>query len=140
MDEVNKDHITIKRSVPPFILQTEISKIKIFVPFNEILRNPKYRGQLSKMIKYEESFDSLNLRDDRPKIMFGHCFQTLNKSEDVPPFYTSLRIHDMFLHNIMFDLGASHNLMPKIIMESMRLDVTRPYKDFFHSIQERSSA
>jgi hypothetical protein len=37
----------------------------------------------------------------------------------------------MFLHNAMFDSGASHNLMPKIIMNGLGLDVTRPYKDLF---------
>ena len=37
----------------------------------------------------------------------------------------------MFLHNAMFDLGVSHNLMPKIIMECLGLDITRPYKDFY---------
>jgi len=31
----------------------------------------------------------------------------------------------------MFDLGASHNLMPKSIMEKLNLDITRPYKDLF---------
>ena len=29
----------------------------------------------------------------------------------------------------MLDLGASHNLMPKAIMETLNLDITRPYKD-----------
>jgi len=31
----------------------------------------------------------------------------------------------------MFDSGASHNLMPKAVMEKMNLDITRPYKDLF---------
>ena len=31
----------------------------------------------------------------------------------------------------MLDLGASHNLMPKAIMETLNLDITRPYKDIF---------
>jgi hypothetical protein len=30
----------------------------------------------------------------------------------------------------MIDSNASHNLMPKAMMENLRLDVTRPYKDF----------
>ena len=60
-EEVNKDHITVERPTPPFSLQNEISKINISVPFNEILRNPKYRGRLSKMIKFEESCDSINI-------------------------------------------------------------------------------
>lgn len=37
----------------------------------------------------------------------------------------------MFLHNAMFDSGALHNLMPKIIMECLGLDITRPYKDLY---------
>ena len=40
-------------------------------------------------------------------------------------------MHDMFLHNSMFDLGASHNSMQKIIMDNLGLDITRPYNDLF---------
>ena len=63
--------------------------------------------------------------------MFGPWAQASVKYEDVPPFYISLRIHDMFLHDAMFDSGASHNLMPKLIMENLGLDITRPYKDMY---------
>ena len=31
----------------------------------------------------------------------------------------------------MLDSGASHNLMPKGIMETLNLDITRIYKDLF---------
>ena len=37
----------------------------------------------------------------------------------------------MTSHNAMLDSGASHNLMPKVIMERMGLEITRPYKDLF---------
>ena len=37
----------------------------------------------------------------------------------------------MFLHNAMFDLCASHYIIPKIIMDSLGLDVTRTYKALF---------
>jgi FtsZ-interacting cell division protein YlmF len=46
----------------------------------------------------------------------------------VPPFYVSLNIHDKILHNAMLDSGASHNLMPKVVMERLGLEITRPYK------------
>ena len=88
------------------------------------------------MIKSEETYCSLNIQDDHPKIMFFPWAQTSVKSEDVPPFYISLRIHGMFLHNVMFDSYASHNLMPNIIMDSLGLDITRPYKDM-HSFDSR---
>ena len=35
------------------------------------------------------------------------------------------------LHNAMLYFGASHNLMPKLVMEKLNLDITRPYKDLF---------
>jgi hypothetical protein len=54
-----------------------------------------------------------------------------NDAEEVPPFYVSLKIHDMTLHNAMLDLGASHNLIPKVVMDQLGLDITRPYKDLF---------
>jgi hypothetical protein len=31
----------------------------------------------------------------------------------------------------MLDSGASHNLMPKVIMEKLGLQITRPYKDLY---------
>ena len=43
----------------------------------------------------------------------------------------SLNIHDKILHNAIFDSRASHNLMPKSVMEKLDLDITRPYKDLF---------
>jgi len=49
----------------------------------------------------------------------------------VPPFYVSLNIHDKILHNAMFNFGASHNLMPKSVMEKLDLDINKPYKSLF---------
>jgi len=52
-----------------FNLESEITKIKFFVQFNELLK--EYIKQISKMLKVEETGDSLNLQDDQPAIMFG---------------------------------------------------------------------
>ena len=52
--------------------------------------------------------------------------------DDVPPFYLSLNVHDMIVDNDMIDSGASHNLMPKGVVESMGLEVTRLYKDLYY--------
>ena len=41
-EEIKRD--LIERYAPPFNLQAEISKVKIAVPFNEIIRIPEYRG------------------------------------------------------------------------------------------------
>ena len=49
----------------------------------------------------------------------------------IPPFHVNVNIHDKILHNVMFDSGASHNLMPKFVTEKLNLDITRPYRDLF---------
>ena len=43
----------------------------------------------------------------------------------------SLNVHDMVLHNAMLDSGASYNLIPKGVVDSVGLDITRPYKDLY---------
>ena len=37
----------------------------------------------------------------------------------------------MVVHNAMLDSGASHNLIPKGLVKSLGLEVTRPYKDLY---------
>ena len=63
-------------------------------------------------------------KDDQLELIFGLALNGESPESDVPPFYISLRIHDYVLHNAMFDSGASHNLMPKAIMENLGLDIT----------------
>ena len=75
--------------------------------------------------------DTMNLQDDKPTILSGPRVENHNQDE-VPPFYISLRIHNMFLHNTMLDSEASHNLMPKVIMDNLGLDISRPYKDLYY--------
>ena len=74
--------------------------------------------------------DILNIKEHHPTIYLGPRLED-EQNEEVPPFYVSLNIHDMTLHNAMLDSGASHNLMPKVIMERMGLIIAKPYKDFF---------
>ena len=39
-----------------FNLQNELSKLKIYVPFNELLRNNEYRDTITKMVKGQGEF------------------------------------------------------------------------------------
>jgi hypothetical protein len=70
--------------------------------------------------------DSINVQDKVPKICAGPYLE--KEYTIISPFYITLTIHDQFLHNCMLDSGASHNLMPKVIMEKLGLDITKPYK------------
>jgi hypothetical protein len=47
------------------------------------------------------------------------------------PFNTYLNIHDKVLHNCLMDSGASHNLMPKSVMDELGLEITNTYHDLY---------
>ena len=114
-----------------FNLQSELAKINISISFNELLRNQEKRNKITKMISNqgEADPDMLELTDDNPTIVLGSKIDSIDaEDEEVPPFYMSLNVHDMVLHNDMLDSGASHNLIPKGIEENLGLEITRPYK------------
>ena len=79
------------------------------------------------------SSDVINLHDEHPEIFVGAPLpdQLEKKSDPPPPVYVTLTIHEQMLHNCLLDSGASHNLMPKAIMEALGLSITRPYHDLF---------
>jgi hypothetical protein len=108
-----------------------MAKIKLSIPFNELIKNSEYRNQIIKMLKMEETSDTLNVQDDHPAILFSPRVEESSDADEVPPFYVSLKIHDMTLHNAILDSGASHNLMSKVVMDQLDLDITRPFKDIF---------
>ena len=119
------------KATSSFNIQVELSEIKISIPFNELLRNNKYKEKITKMVKHEGDFqpDTLELTDDPPTIFLVPKFEDTYE-EYVPPFYVSLNSHDMILHNTnKLDSGASHNLIPTIVVESLGLEIARPSKD-----------
>jgi hypothetical protein len=98
------------------------------VPLVELAKIPTYRKQIAKMINFsdvESHVDVINLEYDKPTIMFGPHFE--NARDFFAPFYITLIKHDHLLHNYMLDSGASHNVMPKAIMDRLGLKITRPY-------------
>jgi hypothetical protein len=115
-----------------FNFENELNKIKIPIPLVELAKNPTYRKQIAQVMGVYESeshSDVINLEDDRPNITFGPHFE--GSKDNVAPFYITLNIHDQLLHNCMLDSGASHNVMPKIIMERLGLQITRPYGNLY---------
>lgn len=121
-----------KKTIGGFNLENELNKIKIPMPLVELAKNPIYKKQIAKAIIFSDAechADVINLQDERPTIMFGAHIE--NNKDSVAPFYITLTVHDHLLHNCMLDSGASHNLMPKIIMEKLGLEITRPYQDLY---------
>ena len=77
----------------------------------------------------QPSTNSIKLQDEKPVVILGPMVE--DRDDTSPPFYTSLNIHDKLLHNCLMDSGASHNLMPKIVMEELGLEVTKTYHDLY---------
>jgi hypothetical protein len=115
-----------------FSLENEINKIQIPIPLVELVKNPVYRKQMTKAIGFlelESHSDVINLEYDKPNITFGPHFE--GSRDTVTPFYITLNVHDRLLQNCMLDSGASHNVMPKTIMDRIGLEITRPYGDLY---------
>jgi hypothetical protein len=115
-----------------FNLENELNKIKIPMPLVELAKNLIYKNKITKEIKFYDAecqADVINLHDEKPTIMFSPHIE--NNKDYVAPFYITLTVHDHLLQNCMLDSGASHNLMPKIIMEKLGLEITRPYQDLY---------
>jgi hypothetical protein len=125
-----------------FSLEGELAKLKIPIPLSELMSKNAYRSQVIKSLSIEPEIgtkalnvgsanqsDMVNLVDDQPELLFGPEVDGQTDNGVIAPFYISLNIHDLILHNAMLDSGTSHNLMPKAVMEKLGLEVTRPYKD-----------
>ena len=57
-----------------FNLENELGKIKIPMPFTELMKNPSSKNLVLKMIgsrNSQLSFDTMNLQEESPKILIG---------------------------------------------------------------------
>jgi hypothetical protein len=115
-----------------FNLEAEIQKIKIPITLVELMKNESFKKDILKTLdpkSISPSTDILNIYDDKPTIFLGQMIE--DRDESYPPFYISLNIHDKTLHNCLLDSGASHNLMPKVVMDELGLEITKNYHDLF---------
>jgi ribonuclease HI len=144
-DKANKTHTpppVVKAPVPKvkeipkspssFNFEHEIQKIRILVPLFELVKHEDFKKRLSNLLQCEPSYhptDSINLKYEKHVVILGPMVEDIDDSS--PPFYSSLNIHDKVMHNYLMDSGASHNLMPKNIMEELGLEVTKDYHDSY---------
>jgi hypothetical protein len=118
----------IDKVIGAFSFENKINKIKIPIPLVELAKKLVYRKQITKAMGVSEleiQSDVLNLEDEKPNITFGPHFE--GAKDIISPFYITLNVYDQLLHNCMLDSRASHKVMPKIIMDKLGLQITRPY-------------
>jgi hypothetical protein len=101
------------------------------MPLTELMKNEIFKSAILKSLEpnTSSSSDFVNLQDDKPTVTIGPMIE--DRDDSCPPFYISLNVHDKILHNCLLDSGASHNLMPKAVMDELGLEVTKPYHDHF---------
>jgi hypothetical protein len=101
----------------PFILEHEISKIKIHIRLTELVKTNSYGSHILKWLQPYFVFYLvtyvINIQNEKPTIVLGPIVE--ERDESTPPFYVSLNVHDKILHNYLLDSGASHNLIPKVV-------------------------
>jgi hypothetical protein len=122
----------IPKLTSSFNFEHKIQKIRIPVPLTKLIKHEEFKKRFFELLQSEAScppIDSINLQDEKPAVILGPMVE--DRDDSSPPFYTSLNIHDKVLHNCLMDLGASHNLMPKTVMEELGLEVTRSYHDLY---------
>jgi hypothetical protein len=130
--KIDVEHKETEKISSSFNLENELNKIRIHIPLLKIRKKSYLSKTSDEMIDCSIATthpDTLNLQDDRPTMMFGPHIE--ERGEVVAPFYIYLIVHEHLLHNCMLDSGASHNLMPKIVMEKLGLHITRPYHDLY---------
>jgi hypothetical protein len=96
------------------------------------MKNEMFKKDILKTLdpkSISPSADILNIYDENPTITLGQMIE--DRDENCPPFYISLNIHEKTLHNCLLDSGASHNLMPKAVMDELGLEITKSYHDLF---------
>ena len=105
---------------------TWFSKAKVSVLASEIVKSPEQRERLLKVLNapppkkvifkeplVEPPPTQNNVLDDPVVIL--HTMDS--RKEDHPPFYVSLMMGDLLLHNCMLDSGSSSNIMTKKVMQ-----------------------
>ena len=64
-----------------FNMENELGKIKIPMPFTELMKNPSYKNSVLKMIGSANNqlpFDIVNLQEEIPKVLIGSALVEKN--------------------------------------------------------------
>jgi hypothetical protein len=82
-----------------------LAKVNIPIPLTKIIKIPSMRNKVERFLRVQGE------PRDPPILLQANHFRRTN--EEYPPFFISLVLNDMWLHNCMLDFGAvskCHNL------------------------------
>ncbi|KAH9298556.1 hypothetical protein KI387_030238, partial [Taxus chinensis] len=125
-----------------------LSQIKVSVPIIELLRIPEHKKRAFEYLglKEEKIIPSRNVNvvenplqsiagletpppmedfGEAPEVYLGTSL--VDSQLNVDPFFTTFLVKDRLLHNCMFDLGASCNIMPLEVMNELDIKLTIAY-------------
>jgi len=121
----------LDKSPSPLSFESEIQKLSIPIPLIELVKNKSFKRSILEALDpkaIQASTDYVNLQDDK-RVVLSPMIE--NCDDNSPSFYVSLTIHDKILENFFLDTGASQNLMPKVVMDDLGLNITKSYHDLF---------
>jgi len=89
-------------------LVDKLSKLKITLPFMEVVKIPQQRENILKIL------DDTNSRIEVVVTTTRHHqnVSLVRPRGKFPPFYILIEIHDFTLHNCLVDSGETNNKMP----------------------------
>ena len=85
-----QNQLPIKKSVAEvstsiFSFESELNKIKVPIPFLELLKNPSYKESFQKLLQpTTPAPDAVNLEEERPEIYLGSLVQNQNDDNHLP--------------------------------------------------------
>jgi hypothetical protein len=139
-DNTNKSYQKVPKPLTPpttnlsVDLGSWISNAKVLVPVSELIKIPSQKEKLLKaiegpnersLIKYQGK--TIEKTKEYPEDLLVVLHSKDWTKEENPPFFVSLAITNLTLHNCMYNFGASSNIMTKKIMEWLSFKITRPY-------------
>lgn len=99
------------------------------MPLMEKVKNESFKKSILEALEpktIQASTNYVDLQDNQQDIIINPMIE--NCEDNSPSFYVSLSIYDEILHNCPLDTRASHDPMPKAIMDKLSLDITKPYQ------------
>ena len=113
-------HITNQISLH---LSKLLSQINVSVPLLQLMKVPVLREQAKKILGLQEFMEESH--EDAPVVLQTMSQEGTNGSHN--PFFITLVVNDLLLHNSMLDYGESTYVMPLTIMNQLGIKTSRPY-------------